>query len=654
MTEKSTGRPSAAKGGFGPALALGGPNPGASRRLCPGRYARALTDFVFEEDPRSDETRREQMELRRVDPRILKKNPRNPRNIQPGEMSDAALAANISAIGILQPPAVTEKNGELTIAYGARRVRIAIAIGLPEIDVLVKILRPRPYARGQRECRPRSHGDRRPMARHRKSRFRELDRRGHRLRAWRFPPPDPQAASARDRPPGDPRPDRRGRHAEGTGTAHHRLGLARDQAAVWKKFKPKKGEGAIWWQIDRALQNTHFFARDANSARPSARPSASSGRKTFSPSATRTIASPSTARPSSRPNAHGSTPTCRRTASGSKSTNTAARNCRRGRTAPGRSRRKATRSAFRSIRATAPIHEVVFRVSEPDAKKGKNRSISGGDDAPAPKKTRPEITQKGTEIVGALRAEALVKSLEVDACDDMTLIGLLVLAFDARNVTDPYRSPDVLDPDEAVQSIAGHRLAHDAERWASSHAMLAAVLSCSLGEAIAGRSRASRGRPRRRRAYRRYGDGRLPRCLSKAGSEGRSRPARSAAPARQGTRAEVIDQASARPTCIPAALFALTKPNRAPRQRRRIHRESIDPAGRSGHRRRRRRRGRTPRQRLRRGRRRSQRRTGARWMTAWMTTAPPTRTPISTATSTTAFRDAARSRPAPSGRAAAA
>ena len=78
------------------------------------------------------------MELRRVDPRILKKNPRNPRKIQPGEMSDAALAASIGAIGILQPPVVSEKNGELTIVYGARRVRIAIAIGLPEIDVLVK------------------------------------------------------------------------------------------------------------------------------------------------------------------------------------------------------------------------------------------------------------------------------------------------------------------------------------------------------------------------------------------------------------------------------------------------------------------------------------------------------------------------------------
>jgi ParB family chromosome partitioning protein len=78
------------------------------------------------------------MKLRRVDPRTLKKNPGNPRKIQPGEMSDAALAANINVVGILQPPTVSEKDGALTIVYGARRVRVAIQIGLPEIDVLVK------------------------------------------------------------------------------------------------------------------------------------------------------------------------------------------------------------------------------------------------------------------------------------------------------------------------------------------------------------------------------------------------------------------------------------------------------------------------------------------------------------------------------------
>ena len=78
------------------------------------------------------------MELRRVDPKILKQNPGNPRRIQPGEMPDAALAASIRAIGILQPPAVTEQDSELTIAYGARRVKLTIALGVEEIHVLVK------------------------------------------------------------------------------------------------------------------------------------------------------------------------------------------------------------------------------------------------------------------------------------------------------------------------------------------------------------------------------------------------------------------------------------------------------------------------------------------------------------------------------------
>jgi hypothetical protein len=72
------------------------------------------------------------------------------------------------------------------------------------------------------------------------------------------------------------------------------------------------------------------------------------------------------------------------------------------------------------------VHEVVFRMPEPEAKKGKTRSTDGdsdSDEAATPKKTRPEITHKGDEIIGALRTEALVKSLEVNAVDDATLIG---------------------------------------------------------------------------------------------------------------------------------------------------------------------------------------------------------------------------------------
>jgi ParB-like chromosome segregation protein Spo0J len=71
------------------------------------------------------------MELRRVDPRMLKANAHNPRKIQPGELSDAALAASINVVGILQPPTVSEKDGALTIVYGARRVRVAIRSASP-------------------------------------------------------------------------------------------------------------------------------------------------------------------------------------------------------------------------------------------------------------------------------------------------------------------------------------------------------------------------------------------------------------------------------------------------------------------------------------------------------------------------------------------
>ena len=41
------------------------------------------------------------MELRRVDPRTLQKNPGNPRKIQPGEMSDAAMKASVSTLTLV-------------------------------------------------------------------------------------------------------------------------------------------------------------------------------------------------------------------------------------------------------------------------------------------------------------------------------------------------------------------------------------------------------------------------------------------------------------------------------------------------------------------------------------------------------------------------
>ena len=185
------------------------------------------------------------MELRRVDPRALKKNPGNPRKIQPGEMSDATLAASIKAVGILQPPTVSEKDGALTIVYGARRVRLAIDTGLQEIDVLVKDPDEDDHMRAVSENVVRA-----PMA------SVDLWRAIESLVSENWTEEAIAAALAI--------PVRQIRKLRLLATVHpailDQIGAGdmpkeqelrtiasasrEDQAAVWKKFKPRKGEGA--------------------------------------------------------------------------------------------------------------------------------------------------------------------------------------------------------------------------------------------------------------------------------------------------------------------------------------------------------------------------------------------------------------------------
>ena len=78
------------------------------------------------------------MELRTVDPRSLKPNPSNPRRMAAGEQPDEQMVANIKAVGILQPPLVREAGGGLEIVAGERRVKAAIVAGFAAILVLVR------------------------------------------------------------------------------------------------------------------------------------------------------------------------------------------------------------------------------------------------------------------------------------------------------------------------------------------------------------------------------------------------------------------------------------------------------------------------------------------------------------------------------------
>ena len=76
-------------------------------------------------------------ELRSVDPRTLQANPNNPRATPVPPAMDEQMLASVKAVGIIHPPYVTPKDDGLVIVAGRRRVKAAIAADLPAIDVLV-------------------------------------------------------------------------------------------------------------------------------------------------------------------------------------------------------------------------------------------------------------------------------------------------------------------------------------------------------------------------------------------------------------------------------------------------------------------------------------------------------------------------------------
>ena len=76
-------------------------------------------------------------ELRSVDPRTLQFNPNNPRRTPVPPAMDEQLLASIKAVGIIQPPCVIPKDDGLMIVVGNRRVKASIKADFPVIDVLV-------------------------------------------------------------------------------------------------------------------------------------------------------------------------------------------------------------------------------------------------------------------------------------------------------------------------------------------------------------------------------------------------------------------------------------------------------------------------------------------------------------------------------------
>ena len=207
------------------------------------------------------------MELRTVDPRSLIENPDNPRRRAPPDQADLQMAATARAIGILQPPVVRETAGKLMTVYGHRRVRGAIASELAEIRVLVLVEAEHAdddQLRAMVENVVRKQMS--PVEQWRAIETLVSDRwteeaiatalvlpirtlRKLRLLAHIHPP-------MLDRMHAGDMPNENDLRLIASASPE-------EQASVWKKNKPKKGEAVSWWQLARALTRRTMRAADA-------------------------------------------------------------------------------------------------------------------------------------------------------------------------------------------------------------------------------------------------------------------------------------------------------------------------------------------------------------------------------------------------------
>ncbi len=382
------------------------------------------------------------MQIMKVDPRALKENPDRMRQSKSSPQADALMLATIKAVGIVQPPVVSPEmdggNGYI-IDAGHRRVRLAIAAGLEEIDILVvdaandngamrsmvensvrEALNPVDQWRGIERLVALGWTEE-AMAVALALPVRQI--RKLRLLANVLPTMLEQMAL------GDMPSEQHLRVIAAAGQV--------DQKEVWKAHKPKKGDTAPWWQVANALTKKRMYAKDASFGDDLAQaygiewvedlfaPADQDGRYTTNvegflgaqhewmtnnlPKKGAIVDVNSWGQPELPKKAsqvYGKL---------SKSDHAAMYLDRDG---------KVQTVHYRMPEATKPK----------DA--GGDGPVAGGDDTDAitTPKVRPDVTQKGQDMIGDFRTDALHDALGRAPIEDDMLMALMVLAFAGQNV----------------------------------------------------------------------------------------------------------------------------------------------------------------------------------------------------------------------------
>ena len=435
-------------------------------------------------------------ELRSVDPRTLQLNPNNPRRTPVSPAMDEQLVASIKAVGIIQPPSVIPKDDGLVIVVGNRRVKAAIKAGLPAINVMVcdadeAADAMRSVAENLIRASMSSVDIWRTIER--------LEAQGWNEQAISDALALPVRTVRRLKLLAHLHPAMLDVMALGSMPNEEQLrtiaaATPEEQAQVWKKHKPKKGQADIaWHEVARALTKRRMPASAAKFGDDLA--------KAYGIVWEDDLFAP--------PGEDSRTTTNVEGFFGAQQEWLQNNLPERGRLLPvdeyGRCDlpKKAERVYGKPGKTdlvghyidtrTGEVQSVAYRLPEPKkagkpaggtkTATGTTTGAAGGDsdDHLPATRTRPDVTQKGIAMIGDLRTDALHLALADAPIADDTLLGMLVLALGGDNVAvDSGSSLNGNDRQAISRTLTeGGVLTADPDRLRrAARMMLAAVLSC--------------------------------------------------------------------------------------------------------------------------------------------------------------------------------
>lgn len=511
------------------------------------------------------------MELKLVDPRSLQENPDKLRRTKSSPQSDALLLASITAVGIVQPPivyAAPDGGNGFVINFGHRRVAQAIAAGNEQIEVLV-------VAKAQNDHAMAAFAEnivREPL--NPVDQWRAIER----LAALGWTEESIAMALASQvrqvkklRLLANVLPAMLDTMAKGDMPNEGQLrtiaaAAQGEQTEVWKRFKPKKASPQVaWHEVARALSKQRVEAKHARFGDDLAlaygiswqedlfAPADEDGRFTheieaFFGAQREWLASNLPER--------GSLIDCDQWA-----------------------QPKLPPKAERAYGSADPSHytgwyldertgevkSVAFRL--PEARHAK--VIANGETIAASGRVRPDVTQKGHDIIGDLRTDALHEALARSPIEDDALLALTLISFASQNVTvtgvtnvapDAFQNPSAMT--RLIAGLVNHdgtlNLARDTLQQ-TARSLLRHVLSCQINRTNSGLAARIAGQAIGADSFLpNMGTDEFLSCLSRPAIEGAAKQACiPVLPKVKDTRAALVKQFAGTEFVHPSALFAL-------------------------------------------------------------------------------------------------